>query len=538
MIFTLLASLLGGLGLFLHGMATLTGGLKMAAGNSLREILKKWTHPLYKGVISGFSITALVQSSSAVTVAVIGFVNAGIMDLSRSVGVIYGSNIGTTITGWLVTAIGYSVHIKSLALPLIGIGMFMSIIGKKGRKAHLGQALVGFGLFFLGIDLLQEGFSSLGQGFNLTAIASGHIWTIPAFVGIGFLLTLIMQSSSGAMAVVLTAATGEMIGMESAAAAVIGTNIGTTSTAAISVIGATSNAKKVALAHIIFNVVTGGIALMLLPILLRMVGLIQTHIAVAAGAAGTLALFHTTFNILGLLIMWPLTSRLVNFLETKVGHETASNPKYLDSTLINAPNLAMDALAMELERIGRKTREILRDVLFGEEKKFSSQAKLEISELIKACQGYSLTIQQYENTPTVSSRIPVALRVTQYYRTIEDAIQEMHEMQVLLPRMPDEKVRAEVNNFLKECRYILQIADQPCSDEFADADNKLQKLTKVYHQLKRALLDAGAQNRMDISLMVQFLDYYSLINQTLDRTLKAAAYWLELRTEEEACKSH
>ncbi|HKL82695.1 MAG TPA: hypothetical protein VJ879_09265, partial [Desulfobacter sp.] len=105
------------------------------------------------------------------------------------------------------------------------------------------------------------------------------------------------------------------------------------------------------------------------------------------------------------------------------------------------------------------------------------------------------------------------------------------------PRIPDEKVRAEADNFLKECRYILQISDQPCSDEFKDADNKLQKLTNAYHQLKRALLDAGAQNTMDISLMVQFLDYYSQVHQTLDRTLKAAVYWLELRTREEACKT-
>lgn len=535
MALSLLASLLGGLGLFLHGMTTLTNGLKMAAGNSLRSILKKWTHPLYKGVISGFSITALVQSSSAVTVAVIGFVNAGIMDLSRSIGVIYGANLGTTVTGWLVTAIGYSVHIKSMALPLIGIGVFMRITGKNSRRGHLGDALTGFGLFFLGIELLQDGFGSLGQNMDLTALASGHFWTVPAFVGVGFLLTLIMQSSSGAIAVVLTAATSQMIGMESAAAAVIGSNIGTTSTAALSVIGATSNAKKVALGHIIFNIVTAAAALLLLPVLLHMVGIIQANVAFASGPAGTLALFHTTFNFLGVLIMWPFTPRLVNFLENRISHPGAAHTKYLDKTLINTPNLALDALAMELERIGRKLRELQSNLIFNNQQKFSSQTRLETLELIKACQGYAMTIQQYDVPSSIGSRIPTALRVCQYYRTIEESIRELHEMQVLLPDSVPNNIQERINDFMDECWYELKLEENPCAEDFEDADSKLEHLTSIYHRLKETLLQAGAENKLDISQMVQLLDYYSLVHKTMERTLKSTRYWLDLRTREEAC---
>ncbi|MFP4168341.1 MAG: Na/Pi cotransporter family protein [Desulfonatronovibrionaceae bacterium] len=535
MVLSLLASLLGGLGLFLHGISLLTSGLKMAAGNSLRSILKKWTHPLYKGVLSGFSITALVQSSSAVTVAVIGFVNAGIMDLSRSIGVIYGANLGTTITGWLVTAIGYSVHIKSLALPLIGIGVFMRIIGKNSRKAHLGEALAGFGLFFLGIDLLQEGFGSLGQDLNLTALASGHFWTVPAFVGIGVLLTLIMQSSSGAIAVVLTAASSEMIGMQSAAAAVIGTNIGTTSTAMIAVIGATLNAKKVALGHLSFNVVSGVVALLLLPVLLYMVEYIQANLAFASGPAGTLALFNTVFNFLGLILIWPFTKRLVNFLDQTISPVEASSTKYLDQTLINTPNLALDALALELERIGRKLRGLLKDLLFEDQKQVSARTRQEASELIRACQGYALTIQQYDIPSQVGVKIPVALRVTQYFRSIEENIREIHEMQVLLPSSASKDIRERVETFMDECWYILKLAENPCAEDFEDAEDKLEHLTTVYHRLKETLLQAGAENRLDISQMVQLLDYYSLVHKTMERTLKSTVYWLELRSKEDAC---
>lgn len=533
--FALLASLLGGLGLFLHGMTTLTNGLKMAAGNSLRGILKKWTHPLYKGVISGFSITALVQSSSAVTVAVIGFVNAGIMDISRSIGVIYGANLGTTVTGWLITAIGYSVHIKSMALPLIGIGVFMRITGKNSRKGYLGDALTGFGLFFLGIELLQDGFGSQGQNLDLTALASGHFWTVPAFVGVGFLLTLVMQSSSGAIAVVLTAATSQMIGMESAAAAVIGSNIGTTSTAALSVIGATSNAKKVALGHIIFNIVTAAAALLLLPVLLRMVGIIQANVAFASGPAGTLALFHTVFNLLGILVMWPFTPRLVNFLENRISHAGPSHTKYLDKTLIDTPNLALDALGMELERIGRKLRKLLNNLLYQSREKLSSQTRLETLELIKACQGFAMTIQQNDVPFNLGSKIPTALRVCQYYRTIEESIRELHEMQVLLPATIPDNIRERIEEFMDECWYVLKLAQNPCAEDFENTDSKLDHLTGVYHRLKETLLRAGAENELDISRMVQLLDYYSLVHKTMERALKSTMYWLELRTREETC---
>ncbi len=537
MIFSFLATLLGGLGLFLHGMSTLTSGLQQAAGTSLRNILKKSTYPLYKGVFSGFTITALVQSSSAVTVAVIGFVNAGIMDLFRSMGVIYGSNIGTTITGWLVTAIGYSVHIQSLALPLIGFGVILRLTGKKNRRAHIGDALVGFGLFFLGIDLLQEGFGALGKDLDLNAIASGHIWNVPAFVGVGFLLTLLMQSSSGSMAVVLTAAISGMIGMESAAAAVIGANIGTTSTAALAVIGATSNAKKVAWGHIIFNLVTGAVALMLLPVLLRTVGVIQANVPVASGAAGTLALFHTTFNILGLLIMWPFTHKLVNFLERRIGESGSAQAQYLDQTLISTPRLAIDAVSMELDRIGQKTRQTLQNLLFEEQEKHLSRTRMEISNLVESCQAYSMHIQQQDMLPEVSSMVPIALRIAQYYRSIGENIQDLREQQILLPQIADETIKNKVDNFLQECRYILQVADHPCSEDFENADKKLEHLTSTYHRLKEALLQAGAENRVDMSHMVQYLDYYSLVHKTLDRTLKAAVYWFELRTREEACRT-
>ncbi|MFW5792222.1 MAG: Na/Pi symporter, partial [Desulfohalobiaceae bacterium] len=163
---TLLLNIFGGLGLFLLGMWLMTDGLKVAAGQALRRILRSWTDTPMRGLFSGFLITSLVQSSSAVTVATIGFVNAGILSLKRAIGVIYGSNLGTTTTAWLVALVGFHVNIKVMALPMIGLGMVLHIIAPGTRKAALGHALAGFGVFFLGIDVLKGGFAGLDQGWT------------------------------------------------------------------------------------------------------------------------------------------------------------------------------------------------------------------------------------------------------------------------------------------------------------------------------------------------------------------------------------
>ncbi len=256
MTLSILAGLFGGLGLFLLGMRLMTKGMRNAAGPALRQILGQWTKTPLRGLFSGFMITALVQSSSAITVAVIGFVNAGLMTMAQSIGVIFGSNIGTTITGWIVAAVGVSVKVKALALPLVGLGALLRLTSGNSRRKYLGDALTGFGIFFLGIEILQSTFHSVENSIDLSALNFGGITGLIVFVGIGFILTLLMQSSSAAMALVLTAAMSGVLTLESAAAAVIGTNIGTTTTAVLSVIGATYNAKKVAAAHIIFNLTT------------------------------------------------------------------------------------------------------------------------------------------------------------------------------------------------------------------------------------------------------------------------------------------
>ncbi len=226
----LLGGLIGGIGLFLLGMQLMTSGLRNAAGQQLSDILQHWTRTKLRGVLSGAMMTALVQSSSAVTVAILGFVNAGLMNLSQAVMVIYGSNIGTTMTAWLVATIGFHINIKAFALPAIGIGMLLKVSSGDRRRGAFGEALAGFGIFFLGIEVLKSSFGGLGEAIQFSQLSPagiGLLWLVLS----GFAMTLVMQSSSAAMALILTAVGGGVIPLDAAAAMVIGANVGTTSTA-------------------------------------------------------------------------------------------------------------------------------------------------------------------------------------------------------------------------------------------------------------------------------------------------------------------
>ena len=354
---TSITVLIGGLGLFLLGMSMMTDGLKLAAGDALRTMLDSWTKNRIRALLAGIFITALVQSSSAVTVATIGFVNAGLLTLNQAVWVVFGTTIGTTMIGWLVAFVGIKVNVVVLALPILGVGAFAQLaLRRHVRLAATGQALAGFGLFFLGVSVLQEGFTGLGSALtDLGALGAGWQATL-VFTALGFLMTLLTQSSSAAVALILTASSQVDITLSLTAAAVIGTNIATTSTVLIATIGATPAAKRVDLSHAIFNIATAAVALAALAALLTASGYLLNS---AAPVPSRLAIFHTTFNGLGVLLMWPTTAYLVRWLATlfRTDEEISGQPRHLDDARLQIPTLAIRGLVLELLRI--------RDIAFG-----------------------------------------------------------------------------------------------------------------------------------------------------------------------------
>ena len=344
-------TLLGGVGLFLVGMTMLTDGLKMAAGRALERILAAWTRTRLHGLITGVLLTALLQSSTAMTVAAIGFVNAGLLTFSSALWVVFGSNLGSSVTGWLVAWIGFKMKIDAFALPFVGVGMALKLTGEGTRRGGLGTALAGFGVMFLGIDILKNGFS--GTTTALPALGN-DLPGLAMAVGVGLLLTIVLQASSATLTLVLTAVAGGMMSVQVGAAMVIGANVGTTLTGILAAIGATSNARRLAAAHVFFNVVTAIVAMAMLSPLLWLIHTVGVWATGSGDVVTQLVIFHTAFNALGVLLMWPLSGPLVRWLLARFGQadEDVGRPRYLDRNVAAVPGLALQALRRELARMG------------------------------------------------------------------------------------------------------------------------------------------------------------------------------------------
>ncbi|MES1944034.1 Na+/Picotransporter [Salinisphaera sp. PC39] len=507
----LAGSALGGIGLLLLGMATMTEGLRVAAGQALRTILARATGRPLRAVASGVLITGVVQSSSAVTVATIGFVNAGLLGLAQAVPVIYGSNVGTTATAWLVALIGFHVDVRLLALPLIGIGMLLRVFAGQRRAGAIGLALVGFGVFFAGIDLLREAFADIGARVPLAELVRAGPAGILTALGLGFLLTMLMQSSSAALTVILTVAGGGMVSLPSAAVMVIGANIGTTSTALIAVLGATPNAKRAAAAHLVFNLGTGVVALLSLPVLLGVLSLAADGGLAGGGAAAVLALFHTAFNVLGVLLFLPLTPRLVAYLATRfrTAEEDLARPQFLDSTLLGTPALALEALARELDRAAGISRGIAVAALRGE----TAPARLgaeraAVDRLLDVIGDYCERLQRGSMPPEEAEAMTYALRTV---RDIEDtllAARTVVDLGAELPALPAGPGEA-VAGFAEHAVACLR-RDAPL-DETA--------LEERYQTVKTRLLQAGPA--VAVRSIVRHVDRLSAMRRCVREADKA-----------------
>lgn len=331
-------TVLGGLGLFLLGMHLMTRGLRQLAGNRLRQYIQNSTSTPATGALSGAMATALLQSSSATTVATVGFVSAGLMTFPQALGVIFGANIGTTITGWMVALLGFKLKIGLLAQPLIFFGVLLQLFGR-GRWQPFGLTIAGFGLLFVGIDTLTQGFSILEGRITPDDFPGDTFLGRVQLVLIGVVITLITQSSSAGVATALAALTIGAISFPQAAALVIGMDVGTTATAALATVGGSVASRRTGFAHVVYNLMTGLIAFCLL------VPLGWLYAAAGPRLDPQIALvgFHTVFNLIGVLAVVGVTkhfARLIIWLIPSKGEDPAER---LDDHLLKDPEAALDA---------------------------------------------------------------------------------------------------------------------------------------------------------------------------------------------------
>jgi phosphate:Na+ symporter len=342
-----------GVAIFLFGMLSLEEGFKTFTAGTLEKTLRASTNKIWKSVAFGVLSTTVMQSSSLVSVITISFLSAGLLELASGIGIIFGANLGTTTGAWLVAGFGLKVQLSAYAMPLLVFGIILVLQKAKSLKGA-GYVLAGVGFLFLGIHYMKEGFDTFGQAINLAEYSMTGYPGVLVFAGLGIIATVIMQSSHATLILILTALAAQQISYENALALAIGSNVGTTVTAILGALGANANGKRLALAHLIFNLVTGVIAISSIYQLMEVVSWISAHLGIAPqNYTLQLAVFHSLFNLLGITVMLPLLSGLVKFLErTIVADEIEiERPMYLSGGSEDIRDAALEATRKETIRL-------------------------------------------------------------------------------------------------------------------------------------------------------------------------------------------
>lgn len=394
---TLVFGLLGGLGLFLFGMKIMSEGLQKVAGDRMRKILAALTTNRLVGTLVGLAVTAIIQSSSATTVMVVGFVNAGLMSLVQAIGVVLGANIGTTITGQLI-----AFKITKYALPAIGIGAGLKLFANKKGNMYFGEVLLGFGMLFFGLTIMKDAFDPIkgSEEFRNFFLMIGDRHLLGVLIGA--IITMVVQSSSATMGITMALASSGLLTYEAAVALILGENIGTTITANLAAIGTNIAARRTAAAHFLFNFIGVGYMLIFFPFFLKFIASItpgdadfviqtQQQVASMGGNLGDkpfiarhIANTHTMFNIINTLIFLPLIgvlAKLTTMIIRGADAEMEFHLKYIDNRVLNTPPIALGQARAETKRMAQVSLEMLEETLKflddGDEKRIPGLEKKE-----------------------------------------------------------------------------------------------------------------------------------------------------------------
>ncbi len=424
-----ISAVLGGIGLFLLGMILMTDGLKTIAGDRLRRILSHFTGGTLSAILSGAAVTAVVQSSSATTLTTIGFVSAGLLTFRQATGIIFGSNLGTTSTSWIVSLIGLKLKISVIAMPLIGLGVLVKLFSRDKYSA-LGLVLAGFGLIFVGIDTLQAGMKELSALIDPASFPGDNLFNLVILILVGIVMTVVVQSSSAAVATTLAALSTNAIMLDQAAALVIGQNVGTTITAALAAIGGTVAAKRTALAHILFNVITGIAAVVMIPIFITLVAQAGDKIGLSDPAIA-LAFFHTSFNVLGIMLLTPFIDSFVRIISELLPEREVSLTKYLDPTVASVPSVAVEAARrtiVETSKFGLQTiKQLLQE---GPSEKINQDLDTAMS-VLKQIKSFVAHIPALAVETMEFKRYLSILHIIDHLARVLEVIQEYHDSEIL-----------------------------------------------------------------------------------------------------------
>jgi phosphate:Na+ symporter len=350
-----------GIAIFLFGMLALEEGFKAFTGGILEKLLKRTTDKLWKSVSFGVLSTTLMQSSSLVSVITISFLSAELIPLAAGIGIVFGANLGTTTGAWLVAGFGLKVKLSAYAMPLLVFGVILIFQKAKSLKG-VGYILAGIGFLFLGIHYMKDGFDTFKQTIDLAEYAIEGYPGLFVYALIGIIATVIMQSSHATLVLILTALAAQQITYDNALALAIGSNVGTTITAILGSLSSNEQGKRLAGAHLIFNMITGLVAILLIHQLIQVVDWFSNYVGISSvNYTLKLAVFHTIFNVIGIVVMLPFISRLVVFLEKAIPTPTpqVEKPRYLSKSSAEIPDAAIEAVRKETARLYEMSVEVI-----------------------------------------------------------------------------------------------------------------------------------------------------------------------------------
>lgn len=342
--------ILSGIAIFIIGMFFMQDGFKQLSGGILEKLLEKFTSNTFYAIMTGFLSTSVVQSSTIITLIVVSFLSAELLTLVQAVGIVFGSNIGSTTTAWIVSSLGVDVKISTYAFPMLVFGVVLRFFKSNGIKGT-GNVLLGLGFIFLGISYMKDGFDIMKNSIDLASYAmEGHLGII-VYIFIGILITVVIQSSAATLAIVITALNADSITYVNAIALAIGANVGTTLTTILASFASNENGKRVALIHFLFNMISATFITIFIYQFIDLTDFVAPFLGVSDTNHGMkLALFHTIFSVTGVVLLTPAISLLVKLSEKLIQKKvsSASKPKYLNSSVLSNPDASLAALRKEI----------------------------------------------------------------------------------------------------------------------------------------------------------------------------------------------
>ena len=536
---TIILGFAGGLGLFIYGMQVMASGLQKAAGNSLKKILEVLTKNKFLGVLLGIGVTAIIQSSSATTVMVVGFVNAGLMNLQQTVGIIMGANIGTTVTGWLVSSVQWAgvFSPENLAPIAVFIGAALAIFSKKQTVNQIGEILVGFGMLFIGIEMMSTGVEPL-QHLPAFKEAFTQFGRNPLLgVLVGAVVTAVIQSSSASVGILQSLSLTGLVSWNSAVYIIMGQNIGTCVTALLSSVGTSKNAKGAAYIHLLFNVI-GSVFFSILAAIFftfyhdfgfQKIGMVE------------ISLIHTGFNIANTVIMFPFSGLFVKMAE-KLATVTSKNtgddetvPVHLDDRILSTPSIVMSNCTKEIVRLGNMSLKNLTaaceslenrdgsrvEKILEREKNIDNLTKAITAYLVKLCNS-NLTKQENTNATGMFHIVNDMERIGDHAENIIEMTQQMiaDDLELSKKGIDDLKKMAEESlKSVRNCIIALSDNDIDFAEKVIKEEERVDNLEKQIRGEHMQRLTSGECNPR---VGVIFLDALTNLERVSDHALNVA----------------